>query len=91
MHLPAEAGSPAGSPIRYNAAHPMPVIPAALLVVVVGGYFLFRRTDVRLVLILSAAALFFVRAINEIPGKRLEAFSQFFTELANGMVQTPRP
>src|SRR3954471_5274481 len=63
----------------------MPVIPAALIVVIVGGFFLFRRADVRLVLMLAAAALFLVRASNQVPGKRFEAFSQFFTELASGM------
>lgn len=65
----------------------MPVIPATILVVVVGGYFLFRRTDVRLVLILAAGALFLVRATQpEVAGARWDAFSQFFAEFARGMV-----
>jgi len=65
----------------------MPVIPAALVVVVVGGYFLFRRTDVRLVLILSAAALFLVRATQpDVAGARWPAFAQFFAEFARQMV-----
>jgi DcuC family C4-dicarboxylate transporter len=65
----------------------MPVIPAAIVVVLVGGYFLFRRTDVRLVLILSAAAMFLVRASQpEVAGARWVAFSQFFAELARQMV-----
>src|SRR5207237_206811 len=57
----------------------------ALVVVIVGGFFLFRRADVRLVLVLAAAAMFLVRACNEVAGKRVDAFAQFFTELANGM------
>jgi DcuC family C4-dicarboxylate transporter len=65
----------------------MPVIPAAIVVVVVGGYFLFRRTDVRLVLLLSAAALFLVRATQtDVAGARWDAFSQFFAEFARQMV-----
>ena len=65
----------------------MPVIPAALIVVLVGGYFLFRRTDVRLVLILAAAAMFLVRASQpEVAGARWPAFAQFFAELARQMV-----
>jgi DcuC family C4-dicarboxylate transporter len=74
-------------PTRYNAAHLMPVIPAALVVVIVGGIFLFRRADVRLVLMLAASALFLVRATQpEVAGARWPAFAQFFAELARQMV-----
>jgi DcuC family C4-dicarboxylate transporter len=66
----------------------MPVIPAVLVVLVVGGFFLFRRADVRLVLMLSAAVMFFVRATQpEVAGKRIDAFAQFFTEFAAGMTR----
>lgn len=64
----------------------MPVVPSAILVLIVGGVFLFRRADVRLVLMLSAAVMFLVRATQpEVAGQRIEAFSQFFTEFARGM------
>src|SRR4051794_35183438 len=65
----------------------MPVIPAALVVVILGGFFLFRRADVRLVLMLAAAALFLVRATQpEVAGARWNAFAQFFSEFAKQMV-----
>jgi DcuC family C4-dicarboxylate transporter len=65
----------------------MPVIPAALVVVIVGGIFLFRRADVRLVLMLSAAVLFLVRATQpDVAGARWNAFAQFFAEFARQMV-----
>src|SRR5689334_7060653 len=66
----------------------IPPVPAALVVLIVGGVFLFRRADVRLVLMLAAAAMFFVRATQaDVAGRRIEAFSQFFTEFANGMTR----
>lgn len=66
----------------------MPVILSFLLVLVVGGYALYRRVDVRLVLMLSAAFMFLVRATQ--PGlggavERVNAFAQVFTEFAKGM------
>ncbi|HEX3355468.1 MAG TPA: C4-dicarboxylate transporter DcuC [Tepidisphaeraceae bacterium] len=68
----------------------MPVIPAALVVVFVGGFFLFRRTDVRLVLLLCAAVMFAVHATQSAAsGARFNAFAQFFVEFANGLVYTP--
>jgi C4-dicarboxylate transporter, DcuC family len=75
--------------LRYNPAH-MPVIPSALVVIFVGGFFLFRRADVRLVLLLCAAAMFAIRATQPaVGGARLNAFSQFFIEFANGLVYAP--
>ncbi len=57
-----------------------------LLVLVIGGYFLARRADVRLVLMLSAAALFALKALKpESAGNRAEAFSQFFVQFAIGL------
>jgi DcuC family C4-dicarboxylate transporter len=68
----------------------MPVIPSAIVVVIVGGYFLARRADVRLVLLLSAAALFLVRATqHDVAGQRFNAFAQFFVEFAKGMTYAP--
>src|SRR5205085_10088738 len=53
----------------------------------VGGFFLFRRADVRLVLMLAAAALFLVRATQpDVAGARWNAFAQFFAEFARQMV-----
>src|SRR5689334_1569470 len=64
----------------------IPPVPAALVVLIVGGVFLFRRADVRLVLMLAAAAMFFVRATQpDVAGKRIDAFAQFFTEFAKGL------
>lgn len=64
----------------------IPVVPAALVVLLVGGFFLVRRADVRLVLMLAAAAMFLVRATQpDVAGKRIDAFAQFFTEFAKGM------
>jgi C4-dicarboxylate transporter, DcuC family len=57
-----------------------------LLVLIVGGYFLARRADVRLVLMLSAAALFALKAIKpESAGHRADTFAQFFIEFAKGL------
>src|SRR2546430_14546003 len=68
----------------------MPVIPSAIIVVAIGGYFLARRADVRLVLLLAAAALFLVRATQPaVGGHRFNAFAQFFVEFAKGMTYAP--
>ncbi len=57
-----------------------------VLVVLVGGYFLARRADVRLVLMLAAGALFALKALKpESAGNRGEIFSQFFVEFAKGL------
>src|SRR5438874_4916122 len=64
----------------------MLVILAALAVVLIGGVALARRADIRLVLIGSAAALFFVRALQpEVAGQRFNAFAQLFVEFAKGL------
>src|SRR5688572_8847886 len=63
----------------------MPVLPITLLVLFAGGYALWRRADIRLVLILSAVALFALHATNVQPGHRLNAFAQVFVEFAKGM------
>jgi DcuC family C4-dicarboxylate transporter len=66
----------------------VPVIPSVLIVLAVGGYFLYRRADVRLVLMLSAAFMFLVRATQPDVGgavERVNAFAQVFTEFAKGM------
>src|SRR5690348_15544395 len=50
----------------------MPVVPVALAVLVLGGYALHRRLDIRLVLIAAAAALFALRASRpEVAGQRI--------------------
>jgi DcuC family C4-dicarboxylate transporter len=64
----------------------MPVIPSALVVLIVGGICLARRADVRLVLVGAAAALFFVRATQPaVDGQRLNAFAQLFVKMVEGM------
>ena len=64
----------------------LPVIPGALIVLMVGGFALVRRADVRLVLVAAAAALFLVRATQpDAAGKRVDAFVQFFVKLAESM------
>src|SRR4051812_25252641 len=57
-----------------------------LLVLIVGGYFLARRADVRLVLMLSAAALFALKALKpESAGHRADEFAQLFLWFAKGL------
>ena len=57
----------------------IPPVPAALVVLVVGGFCLVRRADVRLVLMLAAAVMFLVRATQpDVAGKRIDTFAQFF-------------
>src|SRR5437016_9529711 len=64
----------------------MPIVPSAILVVIIGGIALWRRADIRLVLILAAAALFLVRASQpDAAGQRLNVFAQVFVELAKGL------
>jgi len=63
------------------------VILSAIAVVVVGGYFLARRADVRLVLMLSAAALFVVRAMqHDVPEGRSNVLGSFFVKFAEQLV-----
>src|SRR3954469_13707278 len=64
----------------------MHVVPWAAVIVVIGGYLLARRTDIRLVLMGAAAALFFIRATQpEVAGHRADAFTQLFLEFARGI------
>ena len=64
----------------------MLVIIAALAVLVIGAILLYRRVDIRLVLIGAAAALFAVRAMQPaVAGERFNAFAQFFVEFARGL------
>src|SRR5262245_1657251 len=63
------------------------VICSAIAVVVVGGYFLARRADVRLVLMLSAAALFLVRAVQPgIPEGPANVIGSFFVKFAEQLI-----
>src|SRR6478736_9930366 len=65
----------------------MPVMWSAIAVVIVGGYFLARRADVRLVLLLSAAALFIVRATQPVvPEGRGNVLAQYFVKFAEGLI-----
>jgi DcuC family C4-dicarboxylate transporter len=67
----------------------MPVIPTTIVVLLVGGYFLFRRTDVRLVLMLAAAVMFLVRSTqSDLAGAsaRVDAFARLFQEFAVQMI-----
>jgi C4-dicarboxylate transporter, DcuC family len=67
-------------------SHFMLTAIVCVLVVLVGGYFLARRADVRLVLMLAAAVLFALKALKpESAGNRGEIFSQFFVEFAKGL------
>lgn len=63
----------------------MPVLPATIVVLVLGAIALARKFDIRLVLIASAVALFGVHATNVPPGQRLDAFTQVFVEFAKGL------
>ena len=64
----------------------MPVLPVALAVLVIGGYALYKRVDIRLVLVAAATLLFAVRATQpEVAGQRANAFAQLFVEFAKGM------
>src|SRR3954462_9940988 len=75
------------APPRALSFAAMPVLPVALLVIVVGGIALARRVDVRLVLLGAAVALFLLRATQaEVAGHRADAFAEFFRKLAEGMV-----
>src|SRR3954454_10679464 len=61
---------------------------AVILVLAVGGFFLYRRADIRLVLILAAAALYFVRAMwPDAAGHRFDQFANLFLEFGRGLVQ----
>ena len=64
----------------------MPVILAAVAVVLIGGVALWKRADIRLVLVGAAAALFAVRAAqHDVAGQRFNAFAQLFVEFAKGL------
>src|SRR5438874_2058971 len=64
----------------------MPVLPTAIAVILLGGIFLLRRADVRLVLVLSAAALFALRATQPaVAGHRADALAALFVEFARKM------
>src|SRR5688572_26713375 len=64
----------------------MPVLPVTIVVLLAGGIALWRRADIRLVLILAATALFALRATQpEVAGQRFNAFGQLFYEFARGM------
>src|SRR4051812_4877119 len=64
----------------------MPVLPATIVIIVVGAVCLARRADIRLVLIGAAVALFALRASQpEVAGARANAFAQVFVEFARGM------
>src|SRR6478735_3769466 len=66
---------------------PMTVV-AVILVLAVGGYFLYRRADIRLVLILAAAVLYFVRAMwPDAAGHRFDQFANLFLEFGRGLIQ----
>jgi DcuC family C4-dicarboxylate transporter len=70
------------------AAFAIPIVPATVVVLVVGGIALAKRYDIRLVLIAAAAALFLVRATQpEVAGQRLNAFVQLFVEFVSGMTR----
>ncbi len=63
-----------------------PVIPVAIVVLILGAIALAKRMDIRLVLMGAAAVLFGVRAMqDDVAGKRLDAFAQFFVEFAKGI------
>src|SRR4051812_16762762 len=67
----------------------MLVIAAVIVVLIVGGYSLYRHTDVRLVLMLSAAVMFVVSAMSSgLVGAtaRINAFGRMFSEFALQMI-----
>src|SRR3954469_21820389 len=64
----------------------MTVLLVAIGVLVIGGVLLARRTDIRLVLMAAAAALFAVHAAQPSQaGHRADALAQFITEFVKGM------
>ena len=64
----------------------MPVLPSAVVIIFLGGILLVRRHDIRLVLLASAAAMYFLRATQpEVGGHRWDLFGQYFLEFAKGM------
>src|SRR4051812_5921608 len=68
----------------------LPVIPVALLVLILGAIALAKRMDIRLVLMAATAVLFGVRATQpEVAGQRFDAFAQFFIEFAKGITYPP--
>ena len=68
----------------------MPVIPVAIVVLVLGAIALAKRMDIRLVLMGAAAVLFALRATQAgVAGQRFDAFAQFFIEFAKGITYPP--
>jgi DcuC family C4-dicarboxylate transporter len=64
----------------------MSVLLATIAVIIIGGICLWRRADIRLVLIGAAVALFAVHAAQPAQaGRRFDAFAQVFFEFATGM------
>src|SRR5262245_24609754 len=65
----------------------MPVVLSAIAVIMVGGYCLARRADVRLVLLLSAAVLFIVRATQPVvPEGRVNVLAMYFVKFAEQLI-----
>src|SRR4051794_28894165 len=67
-----------------------PVIPVAIVVLVLGAIALAKRMDIRLVLMGAAAVLFALRAVQpDVAGRRLDAFAHYFVEFAKGLTYAP--
>src|SRR4051794_29096623 len=64
----------------------MSTIAFTIAILLVGGFFLLRRTDVRLVLMLAAAAFYALKASRpESVGHRADAFTAVFVEFVKGL------
>src|SRR5436190_14755733 len=64
----------------------MPVFPTFIVVLIVAGFLHVRGHDIRLILILAAAAMFALRiARPESAGERPDIVGRFFVEFAKGL------
>jgi len=64
----------------------MPVLPTAIVIILLGAVLLVRRHDIRLVLFVTAAGMYLLRATHpDVAGHRFELFGQYFLDFAKGM------
>jgi len=64
----------------------LPVLPSFLIIIVVAGYLHVRGRDIRMILLLAAAGMYFVRVTQpETVGQRWNLFGDYFLEFAKGL------